>query len=95
MGKLLFGSQVELDVDDESLFHLDAALAELAPEGIDPRVHASDGHRIVSASGSGIALVYKNGPHLSLDAGLLDTILDVARAGQFLVLPFLTTPFKR
>jgi hypothetical protein len=95
MGTLIHGTHFEVGVDDESLFHLDMALGLLGTEGVSVRVHTMTADRLVSFPGEGITLVYENGPHLKVDEGLFQAILDEARGRGILTVPFLTVPFER
>ncbi|KQW07619.1 hypothetical protein ASC66_01065 [Leifsonia sp. Root4] len=95
MGKLLHGAKFELEVDDESLFHLDMALTMLGTEGLSIRVHTLMGGSVISFPSDGIVFIYENAPHLKIDEALLDVILAKAREAGLLSLPFLTVPFER
>tara|TARA_R110002051_G_scaffold1853_2_gene10187 strand:+ start:16550 stop:16846 length:297 start_codon:yes stop_codon:yes gene_type:complete len=91
----MHGSKFEVEIDDESLFHLDMALGLLNTDGTAARIHTLTRGLIVSFPSEAVVLVYENAPHLKVDETLLGIILDKARTDGTLTVPFLTVPFER
>jgi hypothetical protein len=92
MGTLRYGSSLEVDLDDKSLFFLDALLSEVA--GSTFQLHLfpagpSDGNLLSLRIGAGVpvALEYFNGPDPQIDIGDLLLAAQDVREGRFISLP--------
>lgn len=93
MGQLLYGSKVEAEIDDRSLFHLDVLLLRL--KGVPFQLHFMPGGKhdgqLVSISispGSHLVLVYGNFNDLELDGGVVEHAELLVRQGHFVSIPF-------
>lgn len=95
MAKLIYGSKVEVDLDDRSAFHLDLLLSQLNVRGAAFQLHLTPGRdkdgltlSLTIAPGVPLALEFIHDPDLVVDTGLLGEAM-----GQVLRLGNLTLPF--
>jgi hypothetical protein len=93
MGKLFYGQTIEIDADDQSLFHLDVIVAAL--KGATFQLHLLDGPEqggsILSISvgaGASLALQYANSSELKLNSGVIGTAMQTIADANFISLPF-------
>lgn len=92
MGRLLYGSNVEIEMDDRSLLHLDMLLADLNQTTFQLHVilgEARDGNLLSLSLGSGapLALEYGNSSDLRADAATFGVMSEKVSSGGFVTLP--------
>lgn len=93
MGKLLYGSKVEVEMDDQTLLHLDVLLARFDVTYFQLHVGLggkSDGNLLSLRVGGGIPLVmeYFNGPELRLDPRIIESATRNILDRGFVTIPF-------
>ncbi|MGH3690764.1 MAG: hypothetical protein ACRDT7_11455 [Microbacterium sp.] len=93
MGQLLYGTLVDAEVEDRSLFHLDVLLARL--RGTPFQLHFQPGREhdgsLVSISvtpGVPLRLIYANDRDLRLDSTVVDLAQEQIHDGSFVTIPF-------
>ncbi|MGV8913776.1 MAG: hypothetical protein ACOH14_14275 [Rhodoglobus sp.] len=93
MGTLIYGTKMEAEVEDQSLFHLDVLLARL--RGTPFQLHVGlggnrDGNLLSLAVTAGvpITLEYLNSPELSLDLDIINRATSAVLEGGFVSIPF-------
>lgn len=94
MGRLLYGSKVEIEMPDLSLLHLDMLLAEHPGAAFQLHVvlaGAKDGNLLSLSIGSGQPLLLElgNSRDLSIDVDVLVGMTEQLRSGGVVSLPML------
>ncbi|EPD83296.1 hypothetical protein HMPREF1529_02672 [Microbacterium sp. oral taxon 186 str. F0373] len=93
MGKLLYGSKIEIALDDRTAFHLDVLRNKLGDRPF--TVHATMGgehdYDLVSmnvAPGIPLVLTYANSPLLDLDLPFVHRRIVEVHEGRVVTIPF-------
>ncbi|MFJ4220636.1 hypothetical protein [Curtobacterium luteum] len=92
MGRLIYGSNITVEVDDQSLFHLDALLSGLNRVTFQLHVilgEARDGNLLSLSVGDSapLALEYGNSADLQLSVEVMEHMSNQVETGGFVTLP--------